>query len=155
MADALVLDMARRLASPNLTLWKHWSEKHREAKRWLAAVNVACIQQLGWSAWLLVSYETQKDERGIYRPVEIRRPERRRVSVIRRVKYASHFIRDDDNLRFATKPLNDALKRAGLLYDDSRDWLVQDMPVQEVSSDRQPRTIVRIERVDQGAIHAA
>jgi Holliday junction resolvase RusA-like endonuclease len=155
VADVLELVIRRRLSSPNLNLWKHWSEKSRETKAWLAAINDACIQQRRWREWLLVSFDMQRDALGIYTPVEIRRPERRRVSIIRQVKYASHFIRDDDNLRFATKPVNDALKRAGLLFDDSRDWLDQAMPVQEVSPDKTARTIVRIERVSQEGTHAA
>lgn len=155
MADVLELVMPRRLASPNLNLWKHWSAKLKETNAWLSAVHVACIQVPRWQQWLLTYIEMQKDERGFFRPVEIRRQERRRVTVVRQVKYRGHFIRDDDNLRFATKPLNDALTRIGLLYDDSRDWLEQAMPMQEVSRDRQVRTVVRIERVSQEGTHAA
>lgn len=147
MSDVLELVVPRRLASPNLNLWKHWSKKLLESNGWLAALHIACIQVPGWRAWLVADVDMQPDARGLFRPVEIRRQERRRVTVVRQVKYRGHFIRDDDNLRFATKPLNDALKRIGLLYDDSREWLEQAMPTQEVSPDGQCRTIVRIERV--------
>lgn len=148
----LELVMPRRLASPNLNLWKHWSHKLRETNHWLAALHLACIQVPRWQEWLVIDrIEMRKDDRGLFQPVEIRRQERRRATVIRQVKFAGHFIRDDDNLRFAVKPLNDALKRIGLLYDDSRDWLEQPMPLQEVSRDRLARTIVRIERLSEEA----
>lgn len=148
--------MFRRLKAPNQTFWAHWMAKYREVQAWQGALAMALATQApGWhTTWnVITGVESRKDERGHFQHREIRRAERRRVTVIRQVRQRSHFIRDDDNLRFAVKPLNDALTRAGLLYDDSREWLEQGMPVQEVSPDRQVRTIVRIERVE--GTHAA
>ena len=150
MSDVLELVMPRRLATPNLTLWKHWSEKRKHTEVWRAELQAAVMQVPRWQEWILVSFEMRRDPKtAVYQPIEIRKAERRRVTVIRQVRFRHHFIRDDDNLRFATKPLNDALTRIGLLYDDSREWLEQAMPLQEVSPDKKPRTIVRLERIQE------
>ena len=70
-----------------------------------------------------------------------------RLTVERQVPTRRHFIRDDDNLRFSVKPLCDALKRGGYIYDDSRKWLEHPTPTQSVSPDGQDWTIVTIEPV--------
>lgn len=150
MADVLELIVPRRLGSPNILRWSHWSAHARETKLWEAEIQIACFQVRGWQEWLLTSIEMQRDERGLYQPVETRRRERRRVTVIRQTRTRA-VITDDDNLRYATKPLNDALKRLGLVYDDSRDWMEQPTPVQEQAPDRKWRTIIRIERLSQEA----
>jgi hypothetical protein len=63
------------------------------------------------------------------------------------VPSARNFIRDDDNLRFAVKPLLDALKRQGYIKNDSRKWLEHPTPTQSVSPDGKDWTIVTIEPV--------
>ena len=70
-----------------------------------------------------------------------------RVTVERHVPSARNFIRDDDNLRFAVKPLLDALKRDGYIKNDSRKWIEHDTPTQHVSADGKAWTIVRLEPV--------
>lgn len=145
--SVLELVVPRRLNGQNRGRGFHWSRAYRDTKQW--------EQLLAWSAaslgalrdWSLVTYENVKDERGLFRPKEIRRQERRRVTVERQVVRQSHFIQDDDNLRFSVKPVNDALKRLGLIFDDSREWLDQPMPEQRVAEDRVARTIIRIERL--------
>jgi len=68
-----------------------------------------------------------------------RRAPRQRYTVLvrREVPSVRNFCRDDDNLRFVTKPINDALKNLGFIYEDRREWLTQPMPLQAVSADGQ------------------
>lgn len=152
MSDVLELVLPIRLDSPNKLRWAHWSKLSKESKLFRAAI--AAIAGCRIREWSVVEGVEWRHDGKRLRPYEQKRKERRRVTVIREVKQASHFLQDDDNLRFCVKPLNDALKRLGLIYDDSREWLEQPMPEQRVSADKHVRTIVRIERL-QEASHAA
>jgi hypothetical protein len=135
---ALTLLVQRQLKSPNAWNGRHWRYKHRESQEWEMHVFAQIAIQRGAGAALKASE---------------RRPwERRKVSVTRLVPSLRNFIRDDDNLRFSTKPLNDALKRLGLIHDDSRKWLEQTLPTQEVSTDGQYWTRITIEPADSGAV---
>lgn len=116
----------RKLKSPNETLWKHWRLKLRETRGWEADLQLAI---------------------GAFQRVA--RAERRKVAVTRLVPSRGAFIRDEDNLRFAVKPLNDALKRLGLIWDDSQGWLEQPLPVQSVSGDGHYWTAITIQTVPQ------
>lgn len=147
MTDILELIIPRKLQSPNKTRGYHWRTRHRETKVWEALVRIAGLQAdvASWS--LILSTETRQGPTGRWYIVEERKHERRRVTIVRQVPNSCHFIADDDNLRFAAKPINDALKRLGLVYDDRRTWMEQPMPIQEVSPDKTARTIVRIERL--------
>lgn len=119
----------RELKSPNKWQGRHWRYKHRESQDWQTAIAVEMLTQKAQrNVWALLY---ASNDLGPKRFCE----ERRLVSVGRLVPSLRNFIRDDDNLRFSTKPLNDALKRLGLIHDDSRKWLQQTLPIQEVSSD--------------------
>lgn len=142
-----------KLESPNRLRHAHRSTRNRETKIWQAALSV--IGGYNVKAWSVVDgVEWRTDGRGHKQPFELRRKERRRVTVIRQVATRRQFIRDDENLHYTLKPVNDALKRLGLLYDDSRTWLEQPPVEQQVSPDGVARTIVRIERVSQEVAHA-
>ena len=125
------LTIERELLSPNKWQGRHWSFKSRDTKDWEALVMCECVRQDR-------RFQFKRD------PVV---PFRRRVTIERLVPSKRNFIRDDDNLRFATKPLNDALKRLGLIYDDSRAWLEQTLPAQEVSTDGKYYTRILIEKL--------
>lgn len=157
MAEVLELVMPFRLKSANVHARRHWKGWYAETHIWQGHINVAACRAGDAAKWsLLEGVRMERDNRGHFKPVEIRRQERRRVSVIRIVKYRHHFISDDDNLKFALKPLLDALKRAGYIYDDKREWLDQPaLPEQRVAEDGIARTIVRIERVSHEGTHAA
>lgn len=151
MSAVLELVLPKKLESPNKTRGHHWRIRARETKWWETLVRVAGAQIPDLKDWSVIVRTETRMERGKWRIVEERRKERRRVTVIRQVKNRQHFILDDDNLQFSAKPLNDALRRLGLVYDDRRTWMVQPMPLQEVSPDGVARTIVRIERLEVGA----
>lgn len=70
---------------------------------------------------------------------------RMRVTVTRLVPKSRNFIRDGDNRRACTKPLNDALQDLGLLFEDSERWLEQPMPDQAISPDGFDWTVVTLE----------
>jgi hypothetical protein len=138
----LTLRIPRRLESPNTWNGRHWRVKHRISQEWEKEV---------WSAYALsVKARTVPDVLVCMNAVPAlkRRPEsigRMRVLVERRVASARNFIRDDDNLRFAVKPLLDALKRQGYIRNDSRTWLEHPTPTQSVSPDGKDWTIVTLE----------
>lgn len=153
MSEVLEIVLPLKLESPNRLRGYHWRQRHRETKVFQAAVSV--IGRYDIKTWSVVTgVEWRIDARGLRQPFELRRKERRRVTIIRQVTTRRQFIRDDENLHFAVKPLNDALKRLGLLYDDSRTWLEQPPVEQQLSADGHPHTIVRIERIAE-ASHVA
>lgn len=137
---SLTLRIPRELRSPNAWLWKHWRIKQREREAWEKDIAIA-----------LLTADGRKNVFAILQAMnaipETKRvcAERRRVTVTRIVPSARRFIRDEDNLRFSVKPVNDALKRLGLIKDDNRKWLEQPMPVQQVGASVE--TIIEIERV--------
>lgn len=133
MSPNLDLTIERELKSPNRWNGAHWRVKHRESQDWEVALWAAIGAHSGVGS--------------VRKPSERLLEERRRVVVVRQVPSLRNFIRDDDNLRFATKPLNDALKRLGLIRDDSRKWLEQTLPTQEVSTDGKYYTRILIEAV--------
>lgn len=78
----------------------------------------------GWRDWtLVVESVSRRDRRGRWRLFEERRRERRRVSIVRQVPTRRNFCKDDDNRAFTVKPVYDALKTLGLIYDDSSVWV--------------------------------
>jgi len=121
--------LARILKSPNTWQGRHWRVKDRDTREWQVA--------LAWAVWLSSCHgEPPPQATG-----------RVRVTVTRFVPTRRHFIRDEDNLRFCTKPLNDALTRLGWIRDDSRRWLEQPLPSQRVSVDHRHWTVVTIEPI--------
>jgi hypothetical protein len=134
----LTLKLPRILDSPNTWNGRHWRVKHRLSQDWekqiggaLADLFVAKHGGIDFPNALIG--QCLYDERRV------------RVTVQRHVPSARNFIRDDDNLRFAVKPLLDALKRQGYIKNDSRNWIEHDTPTQHVSADGKPWTIVRLE----------
>lgn len=146
LRQPLTLTIPRRLESPNTWNGRHWRVKHEISQAWeksigsaLLDVYVAAGEKPGLAVALTAMCGPKKTigyEAG-----------RMRVSVERKVPSARNFIRDDDNLRFAVKPLLDALKRQGYIRNDSRKWLEHPTPTQTVSSDGKDWTVVTIEPV--------
>ena len=140
--EALVFRVARRLDSPNE--WRlHWSRGHKLTKWWEHAFETAIAIDRGHPSLAALRLDA-----GLAPGAPVGR---RRVTVTRQVPNKRNFIRDDDDLRYTTKPVNDALKRLGLIRDDAREWLDQAMPLQTVSPDGRDWTIVRIEPTADGA----
>lgn len=140
---SLELTVERELKSPNRWQGRHWRYKHRESQEWEQAVWTS-IAVLGGARSLRDCLLAQNADKRVCQG-------RRKVSVVRQVPSLRNFIKDDDNLRFAVKPLNDALKRLGLIHDDSRKWLEQTLPTQAVSSDGKYYTRILIEPVEGAA----
>lgn len=132
--EALLFRVARRLDSPNT--WRfHWSVGHKLMKWWVHAFETA-IATGGGHASLAAA-----------RMADAERPRptcRMRVVVTRQVPSRRNFIRDADDLRYTTKPINDALKHVRLIFDDSERWLEQPTPRQEVSPDGRDWTLVHV-----------
>lgn len=137
--EPFTLRIPRELKSPNKWQGRHWRYKHRETTEWEQAIHVAYAMRRG------VMVATQSRIAGV---LGASAPLKAKVTVTRIVPSARNFIRDDDNLRFSTKPLNDALKRLGLIHDDSRRWLEQPQVRQEVSGIGEWATVITIEPVE-------
>lgn len=140
--DRLVLHVPRELKSPNCWQGRHWRFKHRESQDWEKQIWVVLAQRTGAKNYVEVL--------ACMNAIQPRRvcQEKRRVIVTRFVPCKRNFIRDDDNLRFAVKPLLDALKRLGLIYNDSRRWIDLPVPTQDVSPDGRWRTVIEITKVN-------
>ena len=135
------LRIPRRLESPNTWQGRHWRVKHRLSQQWESAIGAALCDLVGPRGFsILMAFLGPKCVAGG------EAPGRRRVEVERHVPSKRNFIQDDDNLRFAVKPLLDALKRQGYIKNDSRKWLEHPTPTQQVSADGQDWTVLRIER---------
>jgi hypothetical protein len=140
---SLRLEIARELKSPNRWQGRHWRYKHRETQEWEQFIWVHIAKQTGAKDAMQV-LSVMNAIPALKRVCG----EKRRVTVTRYCPSGRNFIRDDDNLRFAVKPLNDALKRLGLIRDDSRKWLEQPIPTQEVATDGRWRTVIQIDPLD-------
>jgi Holliday junction resolvase RusA-like endonuclease len=133
----MVLKIPRRLDSPNTWNGRHWRVKHRLSQQWEQAVWVEAAMTRGRPTVAQIARQHLGGGE----------PRKMRVTVERQVPSKRNFIRDDDNLRFAVKPLLDALKRGGYVYDDARKWLEHPTPTQCVSEDGKDWTIVIIEAI--------
>lgn len=138
----MTLKIPRRLESPNTWNGRHWRVKHQISQVWEQAVWAEDARKANARGVVAVLSRMNAI------PALKRNPEsigRVRVTVERQVASERNFIRDDDNLRFAVKPLLDALRRLGHIRDDSRKWLEHPTPTQSVSPDGKDYTIVTIE----------
>lgn len=144
---SLELKMPRRLESPNTWNGRHWRVKHRISQQWENAIGAAMLDNHQVKTGRKIGFATALEAfMGPKKAIGFEAP-KVRVEVERHVPSLRNFIRDDDNLRFAVKPLLDALKRQGYIKDDSRKWLDHPTPTQHVSADGKDWTIVRIEAV--------
>jgi hypothetical protein len=132
--DTWIYELPKKLESPNRVIWAHWRRLGRERKQWETLLWVAAVRARGHQsrAGLAAAGGRPRCDQPM------------RVAIQRYVASAREFIRDDDNLVFASKPLFDALKRVGLIHDDRRGWLRADITTQHVSPDGRPRTVVRL-----------
>lgn len=137
------VEIPRELKSPNQWQGRHWRYKQAETKAWEMDVAVLMlVPEARKNLWAVLEALNTGPKEG-RRVCE----ERRSVTVTRLVPSSRNFIRDDDNLRFSVKPLNDALKRLGLIKDDNRKWLEQPMPTQQVSPTKTWSTVITIASV--------
>lgn len=137
---AMTFRVARKLDSPNS--WRaHWSIEHTLRKWWEGAFTTAIAVSGGFGSLARMRIDGQMP----------RVDHRVKLTLIRQVPSTRNFIRDEDDLYFTRKPVNDALKRIGLIRDDRREWLDQAQTIQEVSPDGLYWTIVRVEPAEAGA----
>jgi hypothetical protein len=120
---AVVFWVARRLQSANRFHGRQWWAKKAEGDFWEEAFRGA------------LGFRREAFDGGAGRA---------RLEIARLVPSERNYIRDVDNLWFATKPIPDALKRLGLIRDDSMRWLERPQPEQRVSPDGLDWTWVRL-----------
>jgi hypothetical protein len=97
----------------------HWSHKHASMKLWQTALCNAVVLALGMKGaqTLLAPESDLMGARGVRVQV------RRRIEIIRWVPSKRHFVKDTfENLPQTAKELRDAIKKTGLIYDDSAKW---------------------------------
>jgi hypothetical protein len=140
--DAIAFRVARELRSVNAWQGRHWSIKNRERQGWEDALTHAlCLasgaQSVGAMLFLMNAIPAAKRVCTTKRKVSIQRlaPSKRR------------FIRDDDNLAAASKPVLDALKRLAFIKDDRRQWIDLVVVPQDVSTDGRFWTVITVEKV--------
>lgn len=149
----LTLKIPRRLESPNTWNGRHWRVKHRISQEWESSLGGAMLDNVLAAARAEGMKNPKPDfPTALMCVVGPRKalgvePGKRRVEIARHVPSARNFIRDDDNLRFAVKPLLDALKRQGYIKNDSRKWLEHPTPTQHVSTDGKDWTVITIQSV--------
>jgi len=139
-ADRLEFRVARELRSVNAWQGRHWTVKNRERQGWEDALTHAlCLtagaQSVGSVLFLMNAIPAAKRVCMT----------KRRVTIQRWAPSKRWFIRDDDNLAGASKPVLDALKRLGFIRDDRRKWIDLVVASQDVSTDGRFWTLVTIE----------
>lgn len=133
----------RILRSPNTFLGMHWREKNRERKAWQLTFTNAIVDTLGVPA----AQGLLGPKSGLHGATGGCQA-RRAIDVIRFAPSRRNFVRDDDNLTFALKPLLDALKHCGLLRDDRREWLQRPTVTQDLSADKTFWTWIAIDAAE-------
>jgi hypothetical protein len=139
---SLTLSLQYKLRSVNEWNGRHWGSKrgkHAETLRWQTAISNAIALSLG----VPVMQQLLSSDCGVPNATGAC-AEHRTVRVQRLAPKVRNFIRDDDNLAAAEKPLYDALTRLGLLKDDSRKWVTRERLDQGVSADGTFWTVIVI-----------
>jgi hypothetical protein len=117
--------------------------RHRDRNEWELELLAAAPRD--WRSWSLIERtEPIRNSHGEWRIREQRRPERRRVTILREVPHRRNLLKDDDNRAFCVKPLYDALKALGLIYDDASRWVERELREDPTGRDY---TTIRIDRL--------
>lgn len=130
----------RELRSPNRSGFA-WMRR-REREEWRRAITNAVAIYAGVTT--AAGVQMVKRTLSLFVPAGVK--ERRRVVITRLAPSTRRFIRDDDNLNYASKQLLDELKVAGIIYEDRREYLERPMPTQAVSEDKEFWTVLEIQR---------
>lgn len=146
----LELTIPRELETPNRDRGRHWSAKHRATRAWEELIAI-------FGGGRLAPFRLIEGERVVVTREKgptikfTKRKERRRVTITRYVGSARQLLKDADNLRYVSKPVLDALTRLGLIYDDAQQWTEHPAPTQAIAPDGSDYTVIRIERLTDGA----
>ena len=129
--------MDKTLVSPNRLIGRHWAAKHRERDEWMVWLRAALTPE---------QLAALREASGCAHPANHFGAQQMRVEI--HVVQPSHLF-DEDNLEVSLKPLLDAMKAVGLIWNDSPRWLLRPRATQELAknccrSDGKPGTRVRI-----------
>lgn len=119
---AIRVIVPRELISLNRFNGRHWATKHVETQDWEKDI---------WFGGASAQFQGPATERCA-------------VRIVRVVPNHHRFIRDQDNLYGACKPVLDALKRLRLIVDDAQAWLYLPPPEQRQSADGSTCTEITI-----------
>jgi len=134
---AITIRLPYRLESPNKLLHAHWRVRTRDKQAWRRRLERAIADASGHTT--CAGFVQPVMALGLP-PVQ----DKRRVQVERLVPSRRNFIKDDDNLVYAQKPLLDQIRGCGFLRDDARQWTELLPPVQRVSDDGRDWTVITI-----------
>ncbi len=123
---------------------KHWSVGHKTQRIWHTALNNAVVFALGMrGAQALLAPESE-----LFGAHGTRVDVRKHIEIIRLVPSKRNFVKDTfENLPATAKELRDALKKTGLIHDDSTKWTDTTIG-QAVSNDGTYWTWIAIDDVD-------
>ncbi len=127
---AWILALGEKLDTPN-RFKAHWSMQSSSRDKWELLLRAAVLRALGVASWQHLA--------PLGRVPQCDR--KMSMQVVRLVKSSREFIRDDDNLAFSRKHLQDCLKPLGLVKDDRREWLTANV-IQDVAPNGHPITLV-------------
>lgn len=137
--DRLTFRLPDRMESPNEWQGANRMVKHRITKRWEARMRRLIADAAGRTS--ISEFAWPVEALGLARCVK----RRMAVAIERHAPSARNFCRDDDNIHFLSKPINDALKRMGLIFEDSTRWIDRARPVQRVSADGRWWAVITVE----------
>ena len=121
----------------------HWSRKHRSMKVWQTALCNAVVTALG----IQKAQQLLAPESGLFGAKGERCQVRRTIEIIRWVPSKRNFVKDTfENLPNTAKELRDALKKTGLIHDDSTKWTDTSIE-QAVSADGTYWTWIAIDNI--------
>lgn len=125
---AITFLIPQKLEGTNAGMWGgHWSKKHKATSQWETFLKI-----------VMADYAKADTVSG-FRPHYIRALNlppvvgRRVITITRFTPSTRNFLKDDDNCAMALKPIVDAIKRLGLIRQDSKDWTRLTPLRQEVS----------------------
>ena len=144
--NSWIFRLPRELRPLNDTLWGHWRTGQRERQAWELELEGAIAAFLCVRAIEGFAPGESHAMRQLRRAKELR--ERRQVRVVRFVPHTRNLLRDDESVASCAKHLIDAMKRVGLIVDDSRDWMTRVPPEQHVAGDGAFTTVVQLDRPD-------
>jgi hypothetical protein len=140
---AWIFRLPHELRTPNATIWRPWTGLAADRARWERAFRAEIRE---WLSMRTIAGWTPHDS--LAWPHLLAHKERRHLTVTRYVPSPRHFMRDERNLQFSIKGLEDALVHAQLIVDDRREWLTCDPVTQHVSPDGKFYTVVLLQRPD-------
>lgn len=127
---AITFVIPHKLEGTNAGMWGgHWRKKHHATEQWETLMKIVMGDYAGRDS---VTEFAPHYVRALSLPPVVGK---RLIQVTRHCPSRRNFTRDDDNDAMAQKPIVDAIKRLGLIRQDSKNWTRILPLLQDVSPD--------------------